>query len=500
MTAPTKVSSEVLLSIRNAFKLGASLVVTWGISLFILLFLPRWLGPEVFGILSAADAFAATCFVALSFGLDVYIRKEIPLRPSHANTFFGAVLLLRLAMTVLLLGGIACFMWLAGLQPLAMRVTLLFGLAHSFSLTKESLAALLHARGTVDGLALNNIAGKLLWGGGVLLSVFVLKRPFLEGIPLALLVSKFLESLGCLWLARKHVGLRLGNLRLGALKPVFLSCLPLYLSQVFYTAYNKADIPLLSFLVGNQEAGLYGEAAKWANIALLMTPFLGWVVVPLFARARHQHSAEEFNQVLRRMLELVLSMAVPLALLIALGAEFLILQTAGPAFAEAALAMRIRAPIYVFMYISIVSSTALIMEERAWTAMYISVAGLVLNLLLNVLFLQAAAQRWGPGGGGTAAAMVQLLTEGGVMLAMFAALGRRCFDGRSARVLLKTGLVCALVIALHQGLVAFTTWGMLYRLVTEALAYILLAAWLGAVNVREMHGFVRMAFKQKQTS
>jgi len=475
-------------------------MVTWGIALFILLFLPRWLGPESFGIFCAADAFAATCFVVLSFGMDVYIRKEIPIRPEHANEFFGALLLSRLGLMALLLGAITCFMGWMGMEPLAMRLVVLLGVAQTFSLMKESLAALLHARGTVDGLAVNNIAGKVLWGGGVLAAVFAGERPVLEGIALALVCSKFLESLGCWWLARKHVGLRLVAFRAAALKGVLLSCLPLYLNQIFHTVYNKVDIPLLSVLVGNQEAGWYSEAAKWANIALLITPFLGWVVVPLFARARHQRSPEEFNQVLRRMLELILTMAVPVSLFIALGADVLISVTAGPEYSEAALAMRLRAPIYVFIYISIISSTALVIEGRAWTVVWISAAGLVFNLLLNVVSLRAFAQWLGPGGAGAGAAIIQLLTEGGVMLAMFASLGKRCFDKRSVEGLVKTGLVCALVLGLHQGLSAFTAWNMLHCFLVELAAYVVLAVLLGAVNVREVYGFVRMAFKKERAA
>jgi len=472
-------------------------MVTWGIALSMRVLLPRWLGPETFGLQNAAEAFATTCFVVLSLGMDVYIRKEIPVRPEHTNEFFGAVMVFRLLMTALLLGGIACFMWLVGRSALEMRVTLLFGVAQTFSIIKESLAALLHARGTVDGLSVNNIVGKILWGSGILFSVFVVER--LEGIPLALLGSKLLESLGCWWLARKHLGLRFMNIRVGALKVVLLSCLPLYLNQMFHTVYNKVDISLLSFFVGNQEAGWYGAASSLASIALLITPFFGWVVMPLFARARHR-SQEEFNQVLRRMLELILTISVPISLFIALGADFWILTFSGPQYHEAIWAMRLLAPIYTFMYISMVSGTALIMEERAWTLTWISAAGMVLNPLLNALFLRPALQWMGPGGGGVGAAVIQLLTEGGVMLIMFAALGKRCFDRRSTGVLFKTGVVCAMVIGLNQGLSAYTTWNVLYRLSVDAAAYFLLAVLLGAVNLQEMYEFVRMAFKKERAA
>jgi len=497
VTASPKVSSDILLSIRNAIKLGSSLMVTWGIALGMRIFLPRWLGPEAFGLQNAAEAFATTCFVVLSLGMDVYIRKEIPVRPEHTNEFFGAVMVFRLVMTVLLLGGITGFMWWVGRSALEVRVTLLFGVAQTFSIIKESLAALLHARGTVDGLSVNNIVGKILWGGGILFSVFVVER--LEGIPLALLGSKLLESLGCWWLARKHLGLRFVNLRLGALKVVLLSCLPLYLNQIFHTIYNKVDVSLLSFFVGNQEAGWYGAASSLASIALLITPFLGWVVMPLFARARHR-SQEEFNQVLRRMLELILSISVPISLFIALGADFWILTLAGDKYREAILAMRLLAPVYTFMYISIISATALIMEERAWTLVWISAAGMLLNPLLNALFLRPALQWLGPGGGGVGASLIQLFTEGGIMLIMFATLGKRCFDRRSAEVLLRTGAVCATVVGLDLGLSAYTSWNVLYRIGVDAVAYFLLAVLLRAVNLQEMYEFVRMAFKKERAA
>ena len=56
---------EIGLAVRNAAKLGGSLAVTWGIGLVVRLYLPRFLGPEHFGMLSFAEAFSTTAFVLL---------------------------------------------------------------------------------------------------------------------------------------------------------------------------------------------------------------------------------------------------------------------------------------------------------------------------------------------------------------------------------------------------------------------------------------------------
>ncbi len=96
---------EVGLALRNAAKLGGSLTITWGIGIVVRLYLPRYLGPERFGMLSFADAFTTAAFVFLGLGLDTYVRKEVSVRPDHASEFIGGVVLLRMLLAVLVFAG-----------------------------------------------------------------------------------------------------------------------------------------------------------------------------------------------------------------------------------------------------------------------------------------------------------------------------------------------------------------------------------------------------------
>src|SRR4051812_14958644 len=86
-------TDEAIRAVSNALKLGSSLLFTWGIALGIRLLLPRILGPERFGQFSDADALTTVVFVALTLGTDMYIRKEVSVRPDHANDFIGGVAL-----------------------------------------------------------------------------------------------------------------------------------------------------------------------------------------------------------------------------------------------------------------------------------------------------------------------------------------------------------------------------------------------------------------------
>ncbi len=206
--APSAAALDVSTSMRNAVKLGGSLMVTYGIALSVRLLLPRVLGPEAFGQFNwASEGFTAVFFVLAGLGLEVYIRKEVALRPQHASEFFGGTLLLQLSMAVVLLAGMQALMHLEG-KPGHLRVlVLLLGVYQLFFRCNGTLAAVLHARERVDGLSVANIATKCVWGGGQLLVLALgLPLPWL-GVPI--LASEVVRAVVLFRLSRQHTGLEL---------------------------------------------------------------------------------------------------------------------------------------------------------------------------------------------------------------------------------------------------------------------------------------------------
>src|SRR5262245_16027614 len=83
------------VAVRNAAKLGSSLVLTWGVGLVIRFWIPRHLGPDIFGQFNRADALTANLFALTYLGLDNYIQKTVAVRLEAASEFFGGVLSLR---------------------------------------------------------------------------------------------------------------------------------------------------------------------------------------------------------------------------------------------------------------------------------------------------------------------------------------------------------------------------------------------------------------------
>ncbi|XXF78064.1 flippase [Myxococcaceae bacterium GXIMD 01537] len=488
--APTPAATpqhEVLTAVRNALQIGGSLMLTYSIALVVRILLPRHLGPDDFGSFNWADGFSAAFFVATTLGIDTYIRKEVTLRPEHASDFFGGTLVLRLGMTVLLMGALSLVMAHTGESPAVRQLVFVFAGAQLLINLNATLAALLHARGTVGGLSVVNVAGKLVWGGGLLAALF-LNAP-LPWLAVPVLAAETLKS-GALWaLARRHLGL-VFRVDAAATRAVLKSSLPYYITGAALAAHGRTDVTLLGILASKQEVGYYGAAWGIGGLVLLITPIFGWVLMPLMSRAAAR-SEEELTALVRRTLEGCLALTLPVMLATGLGAELWVELLYGPAFAPGAFALRVLAPLFVLTYTGMVSSTWLTLANQAWTVTFTSVTGMFVNPLLNWVLIPPCLKAWGPSGGAAASALSMILTDVLVVSIMLGRMGRRSVDRRTLVMLGKTLAVCAAVVALDR--LALQGLPPLARLLVDALAYVALVLVTGAVKPSEVASVVRLA-------
>ncbi|HTP51008.1 MAG TPA: flippase [Anaeromyxobacteraceae bacterium] len=491
--APSASSHDAGVAVRNGVKLGLSLVLTWSVALGVRILLPRYLGPSAFGPMNFADAFAATVFVALNLGTEMYIRKEIPVHPAMASDFFGGTLLVRLGISVLLFAGIAVGLTVSHRPPELRQLVYLFGVGQVFFTLNGTLSAYLHAHGTVDGLSVMNVVSKVLWGTGILAGIAT--HHAVVGVALAFILSEAVKS-AVLWrLAARHLHLQL-RFNWPATWVAVRAGLPFYLNAVAFVAYGRLDVTMLEFITNNaKELGWYGAASNLATLTLLIVPVIGWVLMPFYARALHR-SREEMERALARSMELILAVAIPGSLLIVLGAELWIRIMFGEAFSPAALPLRIMSPIFVLTYVATISAIGLILLGRGWTVTKVSLMGVVLAPLLALLFIPLGAAHLGgelhQGGPGAGAALANLVTESCVTVVMTTLIGWKTFDRTGLVLLGRTAVVCALVVALHFSLSSLGH----ARLVADALAYVALAVALRAVRWREMFEFARTAWKR----
>jgi len=278
---------------------------------------------------------------------------------------------------------------------------------------------------------------------------------------------------------------------------------PFYLKTAAEAAYNKMDVSLLGMRTNNLEVGWYGAASQLASLALLAAPLMGWVLMPLFARALAR-SRDALEQAAHRSMELILALSIPLSLGIALGADVWIRWVFGASFAPSVLALQLLAPVFVVTYVSMICSMQLALLNRGWALTGIAAAGFAVNFGLNMVLVPLSMRLVGPGGGGPACALSLLGTELVVTGAMLALMGGRGFDRRTWVLVAKCGGASLFAVAVDH---ALRPWGAA-RLGVDAAVYVMTVLLTRAVlprmrsrgfgrivNIGSIHALVASPFK-----
>ncbi len=487
---PGAPGDDMVVAVSSAVTLGTSLLLTWSVALLVRFFLPRYLGPELFGTFNFADSFCATVFAFLGLGVDTYIQKEIPLRPGHASDFLGGVLVARLLMSVGLFALMALVLSLTHRPPAVQRIVFIFGLAQMLVALNGNLAALLHASRNVGELAIINVAAKILWSVGMGLAIVL--HAGLIGLAGAFLISEAARAAALFPLARRYLRIRM-EWRPAAVRAVILASFPFYLSQVANSVYGKIGISLLSLFSSDIEVGWYSSACNLAGLALLVSPLIASVLLPLLARANGR-STEQMFLIMSRSIRGILMIVLPVSLMLGLGAEVWVHALFGASFAPAALSLRVLAPMFVLTYVAMVVGTCLVLLGRAWAVTTVSFGALILSLGLNALLIPCAMRRLGRGGAGAGAAIVVVATELSVVVAFVVLVGARAFDRAAVSSIARAIVACALVVladALLRPLGPSRLW-------IDAGAYPALLFALGAVGAEDTKRVMELWLRRRR--
>jgi O-antigen/teichoic acid export membrane protein len=469
--------SDTATGMRSALKLGVSLVLSWSVALSVRVFLPRQLGPEVFGQLNFADAFSTAWFVALFLGVDTYVRKEVPLRPQHASDFLGGVVLLRLVAGVALWLTMMGILWATHRPDMVLLLVTIFSAAQLVMAHNMTLAALLQSVHRIDAVAVWSVVVKLVWGA--LVAVGILVGHGAVGAAVGMLVSELLRAWALQRACNRHLALQ-WRVEPAATRRMLQLSLPFFVTAVAATLMGKLDVTLLGYLSSEEEVGWYSAGQAIASLSLLLTPVISWVLLPLSSHAAARSTAE-LGELMRRALEMVLQLAIPTVLFLALFADTITLILFGPEFAPTAISMRVLSSMFVLTYITSVSASFLVRLDKGWLVTRSNLWGLLANVVLNLVLIPLVGPWFGRGGAGLAAAVAAMASEALVVGLMFLALRGENFDARSLRSLSRTLLGAALLVGLHVLLEKLgLAWP--WRLVVELAAYPLLVMRLGAVD------------------
>ncbi len=276
--------SQALRNMGALFSGSAAARVLSAFSIFVL---ARQLGVTQFGIYTATLSLAKLSSVLFSLGLDSWLLREGRRAPGRFSAAVGASLMLKLLLGVL---------WLAFLSLLApllkqesFPTPLVIFAAVSVLLEELSLTAL-----TAFKAALRNkitfwlmmIAPAAL----LLLTIFLASRDVAGVAPyfLARIFSFVLAGVVALFLVWRLFGL---SISWGWMPQVLRETASFGVSQGLALIYERADITIIAFVLGNVAAGIYAPAVSLMTTLYLIPLAIYEVVLPLISTIHAQNRA-----------------------------------------------------------------------------------------------------------------------------------------------------------------------------------------------------------------
>lgn len=222
-------------------------------------------------------------------------------------------------------------------------------------------------------------------------------------------------------------------------RPLARDALPIAGVSVFGLLHFKLDAVLLSLLKPAADVGIYTVAYRFLEQSLVFPVVFMGAVFPILTTAVNRRSSEA-AAIIERSFSFLLLLAVPLAILTAALAEPLVHLVATNSFDASVTPLRILAVALVFTFASATFANLLLALNRQTVLVAISLAGIVVNVTLNLYFIPRYSY--------TGAAITTVISEGAAFAAVLVVARRSSTFSIQRGFLLRLSAAAAVMLAL----------------------------------------------------
>ena len=363
------------------------------VSLFVGIYVARYLGPERFGLLSYALSFVGIFVALATLGLDEVVVRELIKTPEQREKILGTSFLLKLVGTLLMWAAILVAIPLTenDLQTNILIIIIAFGTVfQAFNVIDLNFQAKVKSKYVVHAQFVQLIISSIV---KIILVV--------NEAPLIWFASVY--SLDVIVLAMGLVFAYLYNgdnifswkWSFETSKYLLHDSWPLILAGVVISVYMKIDQVMIKEMLGAKEVGLYAAAVKLSEAWYFIPMAIASSLFPAIINAK-VYQKEVYYQRLQKLYDLMVWIAIAIALpttfLSTLVVEFLY----GKEYLGSSSVLIIHIWTAVFVFLGVASSKYLLAENFIKKTFYRTFFGALLNIIMNyyligIIGIQGAA-------------------------------------------------------------------------------------------------------------
>jgi PST family polysaccharide transporter len=384
----------------NTGWLFAERILRMGLSLVVLVWLARHLGPEQFGTYNYAIAFVLLFSELTTLGLNAILVRDIVNNPEDSDEIVGTAFVMRLFGGLLSLA--LSFTLISLLRPddLLMRllVTIVaFGtIFRAFEVIDYYFQSRVESKyvvmAKVAAFVATSASTVLLILANASLPAFVAVKAaeyVLTGVGLALMY-RYKSNLLSAWRFSFDRG-----------KSLVKQSWPLILSGFGAIVYLKVDQVMLGEMIGEAAVGIYAVAAQLSEVWYFIPLAIATSVFPSLLKSK-QASPEAYHGKLQSLYDFLVILALVITVPVAALSTPLVTMLYGEVYREAGgiLAIHIWASLFIFMRAAL--SKWLIAEGLFIFSLVTHGLGAITNVLINLMLI--------PLYGGTGAAIATVIS------------------------------------------------------------------------------------------
>lgn len=367
--------------IKNTLHLIGERGISLALSLFVGIYVVRYLGPDKYGLFSYVMSFAGILLPFASLGYATITIKELVRKPALHAEIMGTALGLNIlgsALVITILNALA-FTLLA--QPTAFLVFLssLPLLFRPLTVIDAYFQSIVYSRFSV----IARTGSQFLLAGLKLLGIFfTLGLSWFIGLPIA---GSLLTVCILIYFYRREYGSKAINLwkfDRQIAKSIAIAALPLVLTNAFNVINLKVDKIIIKELLGDTPTGLYSAAALLSETWYFLP---GALLGSLFPRLvqHNKENPEKYYQALESLCSLFFYIALIVAVIIFFTADFFMPLLMGEEYAPSASTLKIHIWAGIFVFLGRPVTKAMIIEGLTRTYLSIRILAAVLNVAAN---------------------------------------------------------------------------------------------------------------------
>jgi len=381
---PRRLSSGFKKYLANTGWLFFEKILRMAITFFVGVYVARYLGPSNYGLLSYVTSFVVLFSAIATLGLDNIVVRDLVRGEKKRDELLGTTFVLKIIGSILLLGILAVavrFTTNDNFTNLLIFIIALATIFHSFNVIDFYFRSKVLSKYAVYAQTISGISSALI---KLLLIYFGMGLIYFAAV---MVVESVILAIGLITTYTKQK-LNIFNWRtkFDLAKRLLRDSWPLILAGVAISIYMRIDQVMIKEMLGTKAVGNYAVAVRLSEVWYFIPMAITSSVFPAIINAKKVSEKLYYGR-LQKLYDLMTWLAIGIALPITFFANDIIRLLFGVQYQDAAGVLIIYIWAGVFVFLGVVSSQYLIVENYTKISFLRTFVGGIVNVILNIIMI-----------------------------------------------------------------------------------------------------------------